>query len=59
MANDMKITESGTLREFYYLDGNTIIIRENGTTKHIHNGKKWVSDFISNRSLGSFLSPLS
>ena len=28
-----KITENGVTREFYYLDGNTIAIRENGTVK--------------------------
>ena len=28
-----KITENGITREFYYLDGNTIAIRENGTVK--------------------------
>ena len=28
-----KITENGKPREFYYLDGNTIVIRENGTVK--------------------------
>ena len=28
-----KITEDGKPREFYYLDGNTIVIRENGTVK--------------------------
>lgn len=28
-----KITENGTTREFYYLDGNTIIIKENGVFK--------------------------
>lgn len=28
-----KITENGVTREFYYLDGNTIVIRENGTVK--------------------------
>lgn len=33
-ANDYeKITENGTTREFYYLDGNTIIVKENGTIK--------------------------
>ena len=26
--------ENGITREFYYLDGNTIAIRENGATKH-------------------------
>ena len=29
-----KITENGRTREFYYLDGNTIVIRENGTVKN-------------------------
>ena len=29
-----KITENGVTREFYYLDGNTIAIRENGTVKN-------------------------
>lgn len=29
-----KITENGRTREFYYLDGNTIAIRENGTVRH-------------------------
>ena len=29
-----KITENGVTREFYYLDGNTIAIRENGTVRH-------------------------
>ena len=29
-----KITENGKTREFYYLDGNTIVIRENGTVKN-------------------------
>ena len=29
-----KITEGGKTREFYYLDGNTIVIRENGVTKN-------------------------
>lgn len=28
-----KVTEKGTTREFYYLDGNTIVIKENGTVK--------------------------
>lgn len=28
--NYEKIIENGTIREFYYLDGNTIVIRENG-----------------------------
>ena len=28
--NYEKIMENGTVREFYYLDGNTIVIRENG-----------------------------
>ena len=29
-----KTTEDGTIREFYYLDGNTIVVRENGETKY-------------------------
>ena len=29
-----KITENGVTREFYYLDGNTIAIRENGTVRN-------------------------
>ena len=29
-----KITENGVTREFYYLDGNTIVIRENGMVRH-------------------------
>lgn len=29
-----KITENGRTREFYYLDGNTIVIKENGITKN-------------------------
>lgn len=29
-----KITENGRTREFYYLDGNTIAIRENSTVKN-------------------------
>ena len=29
-----KFTENGKTREFYYLDGNTIAIRENGTVKN-------------------------
>ena len=29
-----KITENGVTREFYYLDGNTIAIRENSTVKN-------------------------
>ena len=28
-----KVTENGMAREFYYLDGNTIVIRENGIVK--------------------------
>ena len=28
-----KVTENGKSREFYYLDGNTIAVRENGTVK--------------------------
>ena len=28
-----KITENGNTREFYYLDGNTIVIKENGNVK--------------------------
>ena len=28
-----KVTENGRTREFYYLDGNTIAVRENGTIK--------------------------
>jgi len=28
-----KITENGNTREFYYLDGNTIVIKENGSVK--------------------------
>ena len=28
-----KVTENGKTREFYYLDGNTIAVRENGTVK--------------------------
>lgn len=28
-----KITENGTTREFYYLDGNTIVIKQNGSFK--------------------------
>ncbi|MFC2636947.1 hypothetical protein [Prevotella histicola] len=28
-----KITENGNTREFYYLDGNTIAIKENGSVK--------------------------
>ena len=31
-----KITENGVTREFYYLDGNTIAIRENGTVRNYH-----------------------
>ena len=31
-----KITENGVTREFYYLDGNTIVIRENGTVRNYH-----------------------
>ena len=31
-----KITENGVTREFYYLDGNTIAIRENGTVRSYH-----------------------
>ena len=44
-----KITENGVTREFYYLDGNTIAIRENGTVKGYH-------AFTDN--LGSILSVL-
>ena len=29
-----KITENGVTREFYYLDGNAIVIRENGTVRN-------------------------
>jgi RHS repeat-associated protein len=29
-----KITENGVTREFYYLDGNTIAMRENGTVRY-------------------------
>lgn len=32
-GNYEKITENGVTREFYYLDGNTIIIKENGKFK--------------------------
>ena len=28
-----KVTENGKTREFYYLDGNTIAVRQNGTVK--------------------------
>ena len=28
-----KVTENGKTREFYYLDGNTVAVRENGTVK--------------------------
>ena len=28
-----KVTDNGVTREFYYLDGNTIVIRENGMVK--------------------------
>ena len=31
-----KVSENGKTREFYYLDGNTIAIRENGTVKKYH-----------------------
>ena len=31
-----KITENGVTREFYYLDGNTIAIHENGTVRNYH-----------------------
>ncbi|MBR6368334.1 MAG: hypothetical protein IKR89_08245 [Bacteroidaceae bacterium] len=29
-----KITENGTTREFYYLDGNTIVVKQNGAFKN-------------------------
>ena len=29
-----KITENGTTREYYYLDGNTIVVKENGVFKN-------------------------
>ena len=32
-GNYEKVTENGTTREFYYLDGGTIVIRENGVFK--------------------------
>ena len=44
-----KVSENGKTREFYYLDGNTIAIRENGTVKGYH-------AFTDN--LGSILSVL-
>ena len=31
-----KVSENGETREFFYLDGNTIAIRENGTVKNYH-----------------------
>ena len=34
VGNYEKITEDGTAREFYYLDGNTIAVRENGVTRY-------------------------
>ena len=42
-----RVTENGKTREFYYLDGNTIAVRENGTVKTY-------LDFTDN--LGSILS---
>ena len=33
VGNYEKITENGITREFYYLDGNTIIVKENGVVK--------------------------
>ncbi len=33
-GNYEKTTEDGTTREFYYLDGNTIVVRENGVIRY-------------------------
>ena len=33
-GNYEKVTENGTVREFYYLDGNTIVVRENGNENY-------------------------
>ena len=43
-----KITENGVMREFYYLDGNTIAIRENDTVRPL----------MTRRHIGCMVKPL-
>jgi len=57
-----KVTENGKTREFYYLDGNTIVVREDGVVKPYYLSKnyfgaKWLGVEILSQKNWQFYYP--